>query len=76
MEIRKSYLALQGIYQTEKIFTENLLAKEMKKTEILMNNSACLGLSVLELSKKLMFELYDFLKPNYGEKLKLCYVDT
>ena len=55
---------------------KNLLAKEMKKTEILMNNSACLGLSVLELSKKLMFELYDFLKPNYGEKLKLCYVDT
>ena len=32
-----------------KVFTENLLAVEVKKTEILMNKAVCLELSVLEL---------------------------
>ena len=49
----------------------------MKKTEILMNKSAYLGLSILELSKILIYELwYNYVKPKYGEKVKLCYMDT
>ena len=49
----------------------------MKKTEILMNKSAYSGLSILELSKLLMYEFwYDYVKPKYDEKAKLCYVDT
>ena len=53
----------------------------MKKTEVLLNNSIHLGLSVLELSKILMYEfLYEFwfwyVKPKYGEEAKLCYMDT
>ena len=39
-----------------KFFTEHLLAIEMKKTEILMNKPVHLGLSILELSKMLMYE--------------------
>ena len=36
-----------------------------------------LGLSILELSKILMYEFwYDFVKPKYGEKAKLYYMDT
>ena len=43
----------------------------MKKTEILMNKPVSLGLSILELSKFLMYEfLYVRVKP------KLCYIDT
>ena len=39
-----------------------------KKTEILMNKPICLGLSILELSKILMYEFwYDYVKPKYGE---------
>ena len=45
----------------------------MKKTEILMNKPVHLGLSILELSKILM---YDYVKPKYGIKVKLCYMDT
>ena len=41
----------------------------MKKTEILMNKTVYLGLSILELSKILMYEFwYDYLKPKYCEK--------
>ena len=48
-----------------------------KKTEILMNKLAWLGLSILELSKILMYEFwYDYVKPKYGEKAKLFYMDT
>ena len=36
-----------------------------------------LGLSILELSKIVMYEFwYDFVKPKYGEKAKLYYMDT
>ena len=35
-----------------------------------------LGLLILELSKILMYEFsYDYIKPKYGEKAKLCYLD-
>ena len=42
-----------------------------------MNKPVCLGLSILELIKILIDEFrYDYLKPKYGEKAKLCYMDT
>ena len=48
-----------------------------KKTEILMNKSVYLGLAILELSKILMYEFwYDYEKPKYVEKAKLCYIDA
>ena len=42
-----------------------------------MNKPVYLGLSILELSKILMYEFwYDYEKSKYGEKDKLCYMDT
>ena len=42
-----------------------------------MNKPVYLGLSILELSKILMYQFwYDYVKPNYDEKAKLCYMDT
>ena len=41
-----------------------------------MNKPVGLGLSLLELSKILMYESwYDYVKLKYGEKAKLCYLD-
>ena len=41
-----------------------------------MNKPAYLELSKLELSKILMYEFwYDYVKPKYGDKAKLCYMD-
>ena len=42
-----------------------------------MNKPVYFGLSVLESSKMLMYAFwYDYVKPNYGEKARLCYMDT
>ena len=42
-----------------------------------MNKRIYLGMSVLDISKTLMYEFwYDYLKPKYGDKPKLCYTDT
>ena len=48
-----------------------------KKTEIIMKKPVYLALSILELSKILMYQFwYDYVKPKYGKKAKLCYMDT
>ena len=50
-EKRKNHLVSERNYHTTKFFTGNLLAIEIKKAEILMNEFVHLGLSILELSK-------------------------
>ena len=77
IERRKNYLVSEPNYHITNFFTKIILGIEMKKSEILMNKPVCLALSVLELSKILMHEFwYDYVKPKYGEKAKLCYMDT
>ena len=49
----------------------------MEKTKVKMNKPIYLGLSILEISKILMYEIwYDYMKPKYGNKVKLSYMDT
>ena len=49
----------------------------MKKIEIIMNKPVYLRLSILELSTILIYEFwYNYVKQKYGEKSKLCYMDT
>ena len=64
-------------YHNTKDFSENLLAIEMKKTKVTMNKPAYLGMSILDISKTLIYEFWDdYIKPKYGDKAKLCYTDT
>ena len=57
--------------------SEDLSIIEMNKTKIKMNKPIYLGLSILEISKILMYEFwYDYMKPKYGNNVKLCYMDT
>ena len=45
---------------------------EMKKREVYIKKPIYLGQVILDISKILMYELwYDYLKPNYGENIKL-----
>ena len=49
----------------------------MKKTKVKMNKPIYLGLSILEISKTLMYEFwYDYMKPKYNDNVRLCYMDT
>ena len=49
----------------------------MKKTKVEMTKPICLGLSILDISKTLMYEFwYDYIKPNYEDKAQLCYMNT
>ena len=42
-----------------------------------MNKPVCLGHSILQISKVLMYNFwYGYVKPQYSEKEKLCYMDT
>ena len=49
----------------------------MGKTEIKINKPVYLGQAILDLSKTLMYEFHhDYMRPKYGGKIKLCYMDT
>ena len=42
-----------------------------------MNKLVYIDLLILEISKTLMYEFwYDYMKPKYGDNVKLCYMDT
>ena len=74
---RRNQLVSKPNYHTTKWFSENLLTIEMKITKVKMNKPVYLGLSILENSKTLRYEFwYDYIKPNYGDNAKLCYMDT
>ena len=51
---KRSKLISEPNYHTTKRFSENLFAIEMKKTKVKMNKSVYLGMSILDISKKLM----------------------
>ena len=60
---------LEPNYHKTNFFVEILLAVKSKKIY--------LGLSILQISKIVLYEIwYDYMKPKYGEKTKLCYMDT
>ena len=76
-EEKRIKLVSEPNYHTTKQFSENLLAIEMKKTKVKMNKPVYLGMSILDISKTLMYEFwYDYVKPKYKDKAKLCYMDT
>ena len=76
-EEKRSKLVSEPNYHTTKHFSENLLAIEMKKTKVKMNKPVYLGMSILDISKTLMYEFwYDYISPKYRNKEKLCYTDT
>ena len=73
---RRISLMSEPNYHTTKSFSEGLLPTEMEKVKVKMNKAAYPGLSILEISKTLMYEFwYDYIKPKYRQNAKLCYTD-
>ena len=74
---RRKRLVSKASYHSHKNFSEHLMAIEMKKTRVKMIKPLYLGMSILDISKTYMYELwYDYIGPKYGDKGKLCYTDT
>ena len=74
---KRSKLVSEPNYHTINLIFEDLSTIEMKKTKVKMNKPIYLGLSILEISKILMYEFwYDYMKPKYDNNVKLCCVDT
>ena len=77
MDKKRSKLVSEPNYHTINLISEDLSIIEMKKTKLKMNKPIYLGLSILEISKILMYEFwYDYMKPKYNDNVKLCYMDT
>ena len=72
---RRNYVVSEPNYHTTQRFSEWLLAIEIKKTKLEMNKQVYLDLSILEISKTLMYEFwFDYIKPKYQSNAKLCYI--
>ena len=73
---RRKRLVSEPNYHSRKNFSDHLMAIEMKKTRVKMIKSLYLGMSILDISKTLMYEFwYDYIGPKYGGKAKLCFTD-
>ena len=74
---KRSKLVSEPNYHTINLISEDLSIIEMKKTKVKMNKPIYLVLSILEISKTLVYEFwYDYMKPKYANNVKLCYMDT
>ena len=55
---KRNKLVSELSYYTTKSFSENLMAIEMKKTKVKMNKPVYLGMSILDVSKTLIYEFW------------------
>ena len=63
-------------FEELKIFDEFLIAVKMRKTKVWMNKPVYVGMSILDLSKTLMFSFqYEYVKKKW-EKVEVLYTDT
>ena len=76
-DVKRNKLVSKPNYYTTKRFSEYLLAIEMKKTKVKINKPVYLGMSILDISRTLMYKFwYDYIKSKYEDRAKLCYTDT
>ena len=74
---RRKRLVSEPNYHSHKKFSEHLMAIEMKKTKVKMTKLIYLGISILDISKTLMYKFwYGYIKPKFGDRSKLFYTDT
>jgi len=64
-------------FQSFKIFNEDLVAVNLKKTNIVLNRPTYIGLCILDISKVYMYQFhYDVIRANYGNRASLLFSDT
>ena len=74
---RRKRLVSEPSCHSHKKFSEHLMVIEMKKKRVKMIKPLYLGMSILDVSKILMYKFwYDYIKPKYDDRAKLCFTDT
>ena len=74
---KRNKIVSEPNYHMINYISEDLSIIEMNKARVKMNTPIYLGLSILDISKILIYEFsYDYIKPKYNNKVKLCYMDT
>jgi len=64
-------------YERTTIFSKDLVAVHMNKTDLVFNKPVYLGMSILDISKTLMYDFhYKYIKKKYEPKAKLLMTDT
>lgn len=59
------------------IFSKDLVAIELKKTQVIINKPIYIGLCVLDLSKILLYDFhYQYMQKKFAKNCKLLYTDT
>ncbi len=70
-------LVKKANYKRVNEFNENLVAVHMEKATVKLKQTNLLGMSILDLSKTLMYQFhYEYVKPKWGDKAKLLFTDT
>ena len=70
-------LVAKPTFAQQVIFNEHLVGIQNHKEKVLLNKPIYVGMSVLDLSKHLMYDFYyNTLKARYGDKIRLLYTDT
>ena len=73
---RRSILVSEPNYPSRKCISKDLMIIEIRKVEVKMNKPMYIGQAILDITKTLMYEFwYDYIKPKYGDKARLCYMD-
>ena len=76
---KKEYLktVTKPNFKSGTLLGDDLMGCEMGKIKVVMNKPVYLGQAIIDLSKIIMYEFhYDYMLPKYGDKIKLCYMDT
>ena len=64
-------------FKSGTLLGDDLMGCEMGKVKVVMNKPVYLRQAILDLSKTIMYEFhYDYSLPKYGDRIKLCHMDT
>jgi len=64
-------------FHSRSVFSENLMAVELRKLEVKLNKPIYIGMCILDISKICLYEFhYEYMIPLYRDKCKIMYTDT
>lgn len=63
-------------FQSLSIFSENCVAIESSKLDIIMNKPIFVGMVILDLSKIILYEFHEYMIQLYGSNCRMLYTDT